>query len=115
MRKKEGSLLLVDCGRLFGHEKDLKLKADISLEALNLMGYDALNLGSHEFLPGTDYLRDKSSDLALSFVSSNLVYDKTRFPWIHSYVIKSINGVRVAILGIMSANDFEHIQEQFIC
>lgn len=110
MRKKEGSLLLVDCGRLLGHGRYLNLKADISLESLNLMGYDALNLGSHEFLLGADYLRDKSSDLDLSFVSSNLVYDKSRFPWIHSYVIKTVNNIRVAILGVMPADDFEHIQ-----
>ena len=87
--------------------KDLKLKADISLKGMNIMGYDAMNLGSHEFYFGADYLDSASHDIIFPFISSNLAYRTGRPSWVKEYMIKNIDGIKVAVLGILPADAFE--------
>lgn len=101
-------MLLLDCGGVFADRgKNLKLKADISLKAMNLMDYDAMNLGSPEFSLGIDFLKNVRSAVSFPFISSNLVYDKIKLPWIKDHIIKNVGGLRVAILGVISPDALE--------
>jgi 2',3'-cyclic-nucleotide 2'-phosphodiesterase (5'-nucleotidase family) len=103
-------LLLVDCGGFFADRgRDLKLKNDVSLKAMNLMGYDALNLGSREFSLGVDFLKSASSDMVFPLVTSNLVYKDSRLPFGKKYIIKNAGGLKVAILGVMPVEAFEKV------
>ena len=110
IRGSEDHVLLLDCGGVFADSgKNLKLKADISLKAMNLMDYDAMNLGSPEFSLGIDFLKNVRSAVSFPFISSNLVYDKIKLPWIKDYIIKNVGGLRVAILGVMPSDAFENV------
>lgn len=110
IRSSEDHVLLLDCGGFFANRgKNLKLKNEISLKAMNLMDYDALNLGSREFSLGIDFLKSTSSAVSFPFVSSNLVYDKIQLPWIKDYIIKNVGGLRVAILGVMPSDALEKV------
>ena len=108
IRDSEDHVLLLDCGGVFADRgQQLKLKADVSLKAMDLMGYDALNLGSSELSFGLDYLQSVSSAISFPFISSNLVYEKGRSSWVKDHIIKNVGGLRVAILGVMSPDALE--------
>ena len=112
IRNSEDHVLLLDSGGVFADRgQRLKLKADVILKAMDLMGYDALNLGSREFFFGLDFLKSVSSGISFPLISSNLVYDKSRFPWIKDHIIKNVGGLRVAILGVMPVEAFENIPD----
>jgi 2',3'-cyclic-nucleotide 2'-phosphodiesterase (5'-nucleotidase family) len=63
------------------------------------MGYDALNLGDMEFRSGDTVIRRMNEMADFSLISSN-VYSAASL-W-EPYMIKEIDGVRVAVLGLLS-------------
>ncbi|MBN1831467.1 MAG: hypothetical protein JW896_05085 [Deltaproteobacteria bacterium] len=63
------------------------------------MGYDALNLGEAEFLIGKDVLERIKERSEFPLVSSNL---SSPDPLWDPYVIKEVNGVRIAVMGVLS-------------
>ena len=63
------------------------------------MGYDALNLGETEFLAGDGVLEQIKERSEFPLVSSNL---SSPDPLWDPYVIKEVNGVRIAIMGVVS-------------
>ncbi|MFC4559575.1 bifunctional 2',3'-cyclic-nucleotide 2'-phosphodiesterase/3'-nucleotidase [Virgibacillus kekensis] len=44
-------------------------------KAMNLMGYDAANIGNHEFNYGIDYLKESIDDANFPYVNANVYYD----------------------------------------
>ena len=102
----------MDCGAVFSDRpKFQKYKAEISLKAMQLMGYDALNLGYPEFCLGKDFLKDTRSLVSFPYITSNLLYKGRRLPWTHEYIIKEIGGIKVAILGIANPDALEKIPD----
>jgi 5'-nucleotidase / UDP-sugar diphosphatase len=98
IRKSEPSVLLLDCGAVFDDKKDT---AELQLQAMERMGYDALNLGGPEFNFGKEFLEDAHSKISFPYVASNLLSRGSRIPWIREYVIKEVGGIKVAILGVL--------------
>ncbi|MHB8773166.1 MAG: bifunctional UDP-sugar hydrolase/5'-nucleotidase [Syntrophales bacterium] len=98
IRKEKQSVLLVDSGAVFGRQKET---ADLHLKAMELMGYDALNLGSPELYFGRKFLAHTRSSVPFPYLASNLLYGGGRLPWAREYIIKEVGGIRVAILGIL--------------
>jgi len=75
------------------------LYADLFVGALNRMGYDALNLGERELFGGMDLVKRMKDMADFPLISSNV---SSKDPLWKPYVIKGVNPVRVAILGIVS-------------
>lgn len=110
IRSDEENVLILDSGGVFPTKGfKMKLKAEVSLKAMNYMGYAAMNLGGSEFYQGTDFLEKATSDIGFPLITSNLVYEDSRLPFGETYVIKDVGGVRVGILGVMPSNAFEKI------
>jgi 5'-nucleotidase/UDP-sugar diphosphatase len=109
IRKDEPSVLLLDCGAVFDHQRGT---AELSLKAMARMGYDALNLGSPEFNFGKEFLEHTRSQVSFPYISSNLLYGGGRLPWTREYVIKEVGGIKVAILGILDPDDLKKIPGQ---
>jgi len=63
------------------------------------MGYDALNLGDMEFFGGRAVIRRMNEVANFSLISSNV--HSAASLW-EPYVIKEIDGIRVAIMGLLS-------------
>jgi 5'-nucleotidase/UDP-sugar diphosphatase len=106
IRKGEPSVLLLDSGAVFDHQSD---NAKLHLQAMELMGYDALNLGIPELLLGKEFLERTSSQVTFPYIASNLLYGGSRLPWTREYVIKEVGGMKVAILGILDPDDLKKI------
>jgi 5'-nucleotidase/UDP-sugar diphosphatase len=76
------------------------------------MGYDALNLGSPELHFGKKFLERTRSQVSFPYIASNLLYGGSKIPWTREYIIKEVGGIKVAILGILDADDLKNIPPQ---
>jgi 2',3'-cyclic-nucleotide 2'-phosphodiesterase (5'-nucleotidase family) len=109
IRKAERSVLLLDCGAVFVPQKDT---AEFMLDTMELMGYDALNLGSPEFYFGKEFLEHTRSHVSFPYIASNLLYDGSRIPWTREYLIKEVGGIKVAILGVLNPDGLAQLPNQ---
>jgi 5'-nucleotidase/UDP-sugar diphosphatase len=109
IRKSEQAVLLLDCGALFDNFGD---KAELLLNAMELMGYDALNLGSQEFFFGKEFLEHTRSHVSFPYIASNLLYGGSRPPWTREYIIKEVSGIKVALLGVLNPDGLTVIPDQ---
>ncbi|MHB9098046.1 MAG: bifunctional UDP-sugar hydrolase/5'-nucleotidase [Syntrophales bacterium] len=109
IRKGEPSVLLLDCGAVFDDQKDT---AELQLQAMELMGYDALNLGVPEFNFGKKFLEQARSHVSFPYIASNLLYDGGRLPWTREYIIKDVGGIKVAILGVLNPDGLAQLPDQ---
>jgi hypothetical protein len=81
-------------------EKSAKLKADLIAEVFSGLGADAVNVGELDLVFGVDYLKSLEKKYNFPFISANLV-DSNNQPIFKKSVIKTINGKKVGIFGIM--------------
>ncbi len=79
-----------------------QIKAEIALEAMQMMSYDMLSLGSHEFFFGVDFLLDKTQLFNLTTLNANVVFEDTHAPIAVSGIILKINNVHVGFTGIIA-------------
>jgi 5'-nucleotidase / UDP-sugar diphosphatase len=109
IRKENPSVLLLDCGAVFDHQRD---KAEFMLKTMEMMGYDALNLGSPELRFGKEFLEHLHSQVSFPYIASNLFYHGGRLPWTREYIIKKAGGIKAAILGVLNPDDFAQFSNQ---
>ena len=78
---------------------------DPMMRAMNLLAYDAMTLGNHEFNTGLPNLARARQDATFPWISANTALDPTlprrgddrEFA---GYVVKTVGGVKVAVIGI---------------
>jgi len=94
-------VLLVDAGDInTGSALSNLFDAEPVIRAYNMMGYDAMTFGNHEFDGSLDKL-NKQIDLAdFSFVSSNIKKQDGSYLGGHMYIVKQYNNFSVGIFGI---------------
>jgi len=95
--------LLVDVGDATRGARDWdKLKFRYILAAMAKLGYAAVNVGWREVELGRDELRRLAGASGPPFVSANVVDAETLKPVVNPYVLTTIDGLRVAITGVLS-------------
>ncbi len=82
------------------------------LKTMELMGYDALNLGGPEFTFGKEFLEHTLSHVSFPYITSNLLSNGSRLPWTKEYIIKDVGGIKAAILGVINPNDLTQLPNQ---
>jgi 5'-nucleotidase/UDP-sugar diphosphatase len=94
--------LLLDGGNtLFGNQPLVQqTQGQAIVEAMNLLGYDAMVLGSEDFWLGLDVLRQRMEEAQFSILSANVLISGTDQLFATPYVIKDIGGHKVAIIGL---------------
>ncbi len=104
LRVKNANTLVLDSGGFFAggltdeytQNTDLdKKRTLVNLKSLELMKYDALNLGDSEFNFGREFLQQAIKETKVNFVSCNLKLDNT-FP----FIIKELGGLKIGIIGV---------------
>ena len=71
---------------------------------MNLLGYDAMAVGNHEF-DNPRAILDMQQDLAkFPFLSANIIDEKTGKPLFKPYTLIDVNGLRVAIMGLTTTD-----------
>jgi 2',3'-cyclic-nucleotide 2'-phosphodiesterase/3'-nucleotidase len=114
-RAENPNTVLIDCGDTIQgsalesvYQQALrtgKLPADESgdpmMKAMNLLGYDAMTLGNHEFNVGLANLDRARRDANFPWLSANTGLSKlgAERPFA-PYIVKTVAGVKVAVIGV---------------
>lgn len=85
---------LVFAGRIGGG-------ADPIVRAMNLVGYDAMAVGNHEFDFGVERLERSRKEARFPWLSANTL-GRDGEPAFPPYAVKEVAGVRVGILGLVT-------------
>src|SRR5262249_26283785 len=67
--------------------------------AYNLLGYDGMALGNHDFDYGRAALLARAADARYPFLSANVIDEKTGRPLIAASALVEVAGVKVGIVG----------------
>ncbi len=74
------------------------------VEAMNLIGYDAMAIGNHDFNFGLEVLGRAREQANFPFLSANTVDEATGEPAFKPYDVHEVSGLRVGILGLVTSN-----------
>jgi len=101
-RQASSHLLLLDAGdSLFGDRfLGQQTQGKGIVEAMNLLGYDAMVLGGGDMRLGLDTLRQRMAEAEFPFLSANVVLSGTETLLTEPYIIKEMGDHRVAIIGL---------------
>lgn len=101
--KAAQNTLLVDTGDSFKEPtRQGKIKARFLAESMLEMGYDAVALGDHDLVYGTDFIIEENK--ALPWVVGNMVLDNPSFP---QYRIKRFaDGLKAAVVALVDPDLF---------
>lgn len=82
-------------------ESDL-LDAEPDFTLMNMIGYDAMTLGNHEFDNPIEVLQKQRGWAKFPLLAANITRKDTGELLVDPYVIKEIDGLKVAILGLIT-------------
>lgn len=71
------------------------------IQAVNALGYDVWVTGNHEYNYGMDAVKKIIRDLRCKVLTGN-VYDTDGHPIADGYAILEVNGIRVAVIGMVT-------------
>lgn len=94
---------MLEAGDVFGRSVPIeKKKAEISLQAMAKMGYDAYNLGARELIFGQEFITSQIEKSGIPLLCANVMLAEEGIPFATPYLIKDLKGVRIGIIGLMS-------------
>jgi 2',3'-cyclic-nucleotide 2'-phosphodiesterase (5'-nucleotidase family) len=70
------------------------------IRTMNMMGYDAMTVGNHEFNYGLEYLKKVQGTARFPFLSANILDERTGEPAFPPYKIITRAGLKIGILGL---------------
>ncbi len=100
LREARPTLLLAAGDMIQGNNWANLFKGKSSIELLNAMKFDAMVVGNHEFDYGQRVLQERIKEAHFPVLGANV----RGLPGLKPYVIKKVGGVRVAIVGVVTAD-----------
>jgi 2',3'-cyclic-nucleotide 2'-phosphodiesterase (5'-nucleotidase family) len=76
-----------------------------SVEAMNMMGYDAMTLGAGDLRLGLPALTARMHEAKFAFVSANAVVSDTGALVAPAFIVREVDGRRIAVVGLTGAWD----------
>lgn len=115
LRSVNPNTLLLDAGDMWqGSPYFNMFGGRLEVQAYNLMGYDVVTLGNHEFDNGVDSLAARMAEMNFDVVCANYDFGTTPLSqYVKPYVVIDRNGWRVGIIGV-SVNPAGLISEKNI-
>jgi 5'-nucleotidase / UDP-sugar diphosphatase len=109
---RNSGFLVLDAGdSLVGdREPAMRTKGATSVEALNRMGYDAMVLGPADLSLGPETVQKRIGEAKFAVLAADVTNAATKSAVAQAYLIKDVQGHRVAIVGLSGApskNGFE--------
>lgn len=107
VRAEAGEVVLVDCGDTiqgtplaYYHNRIHNTPTDPMMLVMNALQYDALAIGNHEYNFGLAVLHKARQEARFPWLSANTVHTADNSPAFPSHIVKTINGVRIGVLGL---------------
>lgn len=98
LRKEKPSLLLAAGDMIQGHSWANLFRGESSMALMNLMRFDAMVVGNHEFDFGQAVLKQRLAAARFPVLGANV----EGFKGLKPYVIKKIKGVKIAVIGVVT-------------
>ncbi|OGP03059.1 MAG: hypothetical protein A2Z91_03700 [Deltaproteobacteria bacterium GWA2_38_16] len=101
VRKKYKNALVLSAGDVNtgAPEADFN-QGEPSFKGMNILGFDAMAIGNHDFDNSLPALRMQEQWSAFPFLSANIYDRKTQARLFKPYIVKEVGGIRVGILGL---------------
>lgn len=109
VREENPNTILIDAGdeiqgtittdEIYNQEPD---RTHPVLAAMNLMGYDAMTIGNHEFNWGIDTLREIIAQADFPVLAANVWDENGELLTGKGYTIVERDGIRIAIIGVVT-------------
>lgn len=102
VEKEGGEVILLSAGDLnTGIPESDMLDAEPDIKMMNMLGYDAMALGNHEFDNSREVLMKQMKWAEFPFISANTVLKKGGKTLVEPYIVKELkSGLKVGILGL---------------
>jgi 5'-nucleotidase / UDP-sugar diphosphatase len=100
LRTERPTLLLAAGDMIQGNNWANLFKGKSSIELMNAMGFNAMVVGNHEFDFGQQVLRERIKEAEFPVLGANV----KGLALIKPYVVKSVGGIKVAVIGVVTAD-----------
>ncbi|MTI14199.1 bifunctional UDP-sugar hydrolase/5'-nucleotidase UshA [Sansalvadorimonas verongulae] len=101
VKDEGGNVLLLSGGDVNSGVPESDLQDAIpDFKGMNLLGYDAMAVGNHEFDKPRDVLMMQQDIADFPFLSANIIDEKTGSPLFKPYTTFEFDGLRVAVMGL---------------
>ncbi len=102
LRAENENTILLDAGDMWqGTPYFNMFRGKVEVEAYNLMGYNAVTLGNHEFDYGIDTLVARIREMNFPVVCANYDFGETALAsLVKPYIVIEQNGWRVGVIGV---------------
>ena len=77
-------------------------ETNIAAEVINYLNYDAESMGNHDVEPGHAVFDKWISEVKCPMLGANIIDAKTNKPYVKPYTILNKNGVKVAVIGMLT-------------
>ncbi len=104
-RQKEPHMLLLDAGDFFqGSPFYNFFEGAVEIELMNMMGYDVVTLGNHEFDNGSAELAKQLKKASFKVVCANYKFKNRKLRKIvKPYTVIRVNNVKIGIFGLTAS------------
>jgi 5'-nucleotidase / UDP-sugar diphosphatase len=104
-------VLVVDAGNSLSGDREpaQNSKGASSIDAMNLLGYDAIGLGPRDLELGPEVLRSRIAEAQFAVLSANAMVRNTQTLIAEPYLVRDISGHRVAIVALSGGTDVGEI------
>lgn len=98
-------VLLLDAGDAIGDTRiATETKGQAIIEIMNTIGYDAMVIGNHELDFTQQTLKERIQQARFPILAANIVDGKSNTHFAKPFVVKTVNGIKIGILGLAYAN-----------
>ena len=112
-RTTEDISFLVDAGDIYTGALSKKSKGKLPFDLYNVMGYDALNIGNHEFEYNWDALVEIIPRANFPVLNANIFHEKSGKLIAKPYTILEQSGVKIGVIGVMGIDAFYNTMAPF--
>lgn len=100
-KNPDANIMLLSAGDMIHGTNVVNLFGGLPMiEVMNIMGFDAMALGNHEFNYGQEQLLALEEKAQFPFLAANVIYPLTLRSMAGDWVVKEVAGVKVGIFGL---------------
>ena len=106
LRSEAEVSFLLDAGDMFTGSLSKATGGQLVFDIYSTMGYDAGNLGNHEFEYGWQVLQNVMQRARFPVLNANIYHTGTDIPFARQYAILEREDVRIGVIGLMGVDAF---------